>query len=95
MRLVPRAALLALLVGCFAEDPSLGGALTDQLALRQVLQTQAPRGLHAEVVSYPKERHVSVVLQGAIDGLRTWAEYVAEIDTLLAAAPSTWPLATT
>ncbi len=53
-----------------AEDPSLGGALTDQLALRQVLQTQSPRGLHAEVVNYPRERHVSVVLQGAIDGLR-------------------------
>lgn len=53
-----------------AEDPSLGGALTDQLTLRRVLQTQAPRGLQAEMVAYPKERHVSVVLQGAIDGLR-------------------------
>lgn len=53
-----------------AEDPSLGGALTDQLKLRRVLQTQAPRGLQAEVAAYPKERHVSIVLQGAIDGLR-------------------------
>lgn len=53
-----------------AEDLSLGGVLTDQLALRRVLQTQAPRGLQAEVVAYPKERHASVVLPGAIDGLR-------------------------
>lgn len=53
-----------------AEDPALGAALNDQLALRQVLQTHAPRGLHWQVVSYPKETHGSVVLQATIDALR-------------------------
>jgi predicted alpha/beta superfamily hydrolase len=53
-----------------AEDPSLGQALNDQLALRQVLQSHAPRALHWQVVAYPKETHGSVVLQGTIDALR-------------------------
>lgn len=53
-----------------AEDPSFGRALNDQLALRRVLQTQAPRGLHWEVVAYPKETHTSIALQGSIDALR-------------------------
>lgn len=53
-----------------AEDPSFGRALNDQLALRRVLQDQAPRGLHWQVVAYPKETHGSVALQGSIDALR-------------------------
>ena len=53
-----------------AEDPSFGQALNDQLALRRVLQDQAPRGLHWQVVAYPKETHGSVALQGSVDALR-------------------------
>lgn len=53
-----------------AEDPSLGQALNDQLALRQVLQDGAPRGLHWQVVNYPRETHGSVVLAATIDALR-------------------------
>jgi uncharacterized protein len=53
-----------------AEDMALGSVLTDQLALRQVLQDLAPRGLHWQAVSYPKETHGSIALQGTIDALR-------------------------
>lgn len=53
-----------------AEDGALGSALDDQLALRQVLQDQAPRGLQWLAVAYPKETHGSIVLQGTIDALR-------------------------
>jgi hypothetical protein len=53
-----------------AEDPSFGRAMNDQLALRRVLQDQAPRGLHWQVVAYPKETHGSVALQGSVDALR-------------------------
>jgi uncharacterized protein len=53
-----------------AEDASLGGALTDQLALRQVLADHAPRGLDWRIVNYPKESHGSVVLPGTVDALR-------------------------
>lgn len=59
-----------------AEDASLGGALTDQLALRQVLAEHAPRGLDWRVVNYPKESHGSVLLQGTLDALRVrWYGY--------------------
>ncbi len=53
-----------------AEDPSFGQALNDQLALRKVLQNHAPRGLHWQVVAYPKETHGSVALKGSVDALR-------------------------
>lgn len=53
-----------------AEDPSFGLALNDQLALRRVLQEQAPRGLHWQVQAYPTETHRSVALQGSVDALR-------------------------
>lgn len=53
-----------------AEDASLGSALTDQLALRQVLAEHAPRGLDWRVVNYPRESHGSVLLPGTLDALR-------------------------
>jgi len=55
-----------------AEDGSLGGALTDQLALRQVLQQHAPRGLQSLVVAYAKETHGSVALPASVDALRAY-----------------------
>lgn len=53
-----------------AEEPSYGRALNDQLALRQVLQDRAPRGLHWQVVPYPRETHGSLVLPATLDALR-------------------------
>jgi hypothetical protein len=55
-----------------AEDPALGSALLDQLFLRQVLRSEAPRGLDWRIVSYPDETHTSIPLRAQVDALRAY-----------------------
>lgn len=73
--------------------PELARAFAGRFAVGVLL----PKDARREAVRYGFRRWPAVVMLadgryvGAIDGLRSWAEYVAEIDTLLASAPSRPP----
>ena len=73
--------------------PELARAFPGRFAVGVLL----PKDARREAVRYGFRRWPAIVMLadgkyvGAIDGLRAWAEYIHELDALLAAAPSRPP----
>lgn len=54
----------------FAWSDDLGQALTDDLALKEVLQKRSPKGFRWSAQGYPDETHISIPLTAHIDAFR-------------------------